>query len=277
MRKFRDRNRASQRGGPRGGPAARNTAANVVFGAEPVSELVLAAPDSIETLHVRAGDEGRFSQAVERVRAAGGRVVIARGDEIERLVDRDARHQGIAAIVREYHYADLEDIIRDAPEPILLVDGVTDPRNLGALLRSAEGAGIGAVVLARDRTVGVTPAAVKSSAGAWVHLRIARCGNVARTLRVLKEAGYWIVALAPGAGTSVYDFDAARRLVVVVGSEGEGIRSIVRKAADFVVSIPMRGKVGSLNVAVAAAVALFEVVRRRGRAGAGSKLITGPP
>jgi 23S rRNA (guanosine2251-2'-O)-methyltransferase len=249
----------------------------VVFGAAPVSELVSAAPDSIETLHVRAGDEARFSQAAERVRAAGGRVVIARADEIERLVDRGARHQGIAAIVRDYHYADLEDIIRAASEPILLVDGVTDPRNLGALLRSAEGAGIGAVVLARDRTVGITPAAVKSSAGAWVHLRIARCGNVARTLNVLKEAGYWIVALAPGGGTSVYDFDTARKLVMVVGSEGEGIRPIVRKAADFVVSIPMRGKVESLNVAVAAAVALFEVVRRRERRGAGSKPITGPP
>src|SRR5215813_10624221 len=229
MRRFRERQRPSQREGPRGEPGRAGP--NVVFGAEPVSELVLAAPHSIETLHVRAGDERRFSDAAQRVRAAGGRVVIAREGELEQLVDRDARHQGVAAIVREYHYADLEDIVRDAPDPILFVDGVTDPRNLGALLRSADGAGIRAVVLARDRTAGVTPAAVKSSAGAWVHLRIARCGNVARTLRVLKEAGYWIVALAPGAGMSVYDFDAARKLVVVVGSEGEGIRSIVRKAA----------------------------------------------
>ena len=264
MRRFRERQRPSQREGPRGEP--RHTGPNVVFGAEPVSELVSAAPHSIETLHVRAGDERRFRDAAERVRAAGGRVVIAREGELERLVERDARHQGVAAIVREYHYADLEDIVRDAPDPILLVDGVTDPRNLGALLRSAEGAGIGAVVLARDRTVGVTPAAVKSSAGAWVHLRVARCGNVVRTLQLLKQAGYWIIALAPGGEISVYELDTKRKLVIVVGSEGEGIRPIVRKAADFVVSIPMRGKVESLNVAVAAAVALFEVVRRRERA-----------
>ena len=264
MRRFRHRP-SVQREGPRGEPGRGGP--NVVFGAEPVSELVLAAPDSIEALHVRAGDERRFSDAAERVRAAGGRVVIAREGELERLVDRDARHQGVAAIVREYQYADLEDVVRDAPDPIVLVDGVTDPRNLGALLRSADGAGIGALVLARDRTVGVTPAAVKSSAGAWVHLRIARCGNVARTLQMLKQAGYWIVALAPGAELSVYELDTARKLVIVVGSEGEGIRPIVRKAADFVVSIPMRGKVASLNVAVAAAVALFEIVRRRERAG----------
>jgi 23S rRNA (guanosine2251-2'-O)-methyltransferase len=265
MRRFRERHRPSQREGPRA--EARRAGPNVVFGAEPVNELVLAAPHSIEALHVRAGDEGRFSDAAERVRAAGGRVVIAREGELERLVDRDARHQGVAAIVREYHYADLEHIVRDAPDPILLVDGVTDPRNLGALLRSADGAGVGAVVLARDRTVGVTPAAVKSSAGAWVHLRIARCGNVARTLEMLKQAGYWIIALAPGGEVSVYELDTARKLVIVVGSEGEGIRPIVRKAADFVVSIPMHGKVDSLNVAVAAAVALFEIVHRRERAG----------
>jgi len=239
----------------------------VVFGAEPVRELVQAAPDSIETLHVRAGDEDRFSAQVARVRAAGGRVVISREGEIERIVDRAARHQGVAAILREYHYAELEDVIRKGLDPILLIDGVTDPRNLGALLRSAEGAGIGAVVLARDRTVGVTPAAVKSSAGAWVHLKIARCSNVARSLKAFKDAGYWIVALAPDGEVSVYDLDAARKLVMVVGSEGEGIRPIVRKEADFVASIPMRGKVQSLNVSVAAGVALFEVMRRRERAG----------
>lgn len=265
MRRFRERHGPSQREGPRA--EARRSGPNVVFGAEPVNELVLAAPQSIEALHVRAGDEHRFSDAAERVRAAGGRVVIAREGELERLVDRDARHQGVAAIVREYHYADLENVVRDAPDPILLVDGVTDPRNLGALLRSADGAGVAAVVLARDHTVGVTPAAVKSSAGAWVHLRIARCGNVARTLEMLKQAGYWIIALAPGGEVSVYELDTARKLVIVVGSEGEGIRPIVRKAADFVVSIPMRGKVDSLNVAVAAAVALFEIVHRREAAG----------
>jgi 23S rRNA (guanosine2251-2'-O)-methyltransferase len=165
--------------------------------------------------------------------------------------------------MREYEYAAIEQILADQPDPIVLVDGVTDPRNLGALMRSAEGAGVGAIVIAKDRTAGITPAAVKSSAGAWIHLKIARCGNVARTIEQLKEAGYWTAALAPGGDTSIYTLDTSRKLAIIVGSEGRGVRDIVRKGADFVVDIPMRGKVGSLNVSVAAAVALFEIARRR--------------
>lgn len=112
----------------------------------------------------------------------------------------------------------------------------------------------------------MTPAAVKSSAGAWIHMKIARCGNVARALEDLKEAGYWIAALAPGGNVSLYDLDTTRRLAIVVGSEGKGVRDIVKKTADFIVDIPMRGKVASLNVSVAAAVALFEIARQRAKA-----------
>ena len=268
MKNFRDRRGSQERDRHSGPPrqhqgGQEHSGPDVVFGVEPVRELIAAAPKSIEALYVRAGEERRFADEMERVRVAGGRIAIARDSEIERLVGRDTRHQGIVATVREYQYADLDAVIAASPDPMVLVDGVTDPRNLGALLRSAEGAGVNTVVLARDRTVGITPAAVKSSAGAWVHLKIARCGNVARTLEVLKEAGYWIAALAPGGDISLYALDTSRKLVIVVGSEGEGVRPIVRKSADFVVSIPMRGKVDSLNVSVAAAVALFEIARRR--------------
>jgi 23S rRNA (guanosine2251-2'-O)-methyltransferase len=238
----------------------------LVFGVEPVRELISAAPSSIRTLRVRAGDESRFAAEISAVRAAGGRVEFVADTELARLAGRDARHQGVAAMMREYDYASLDAVIAAGHDPIVLVDGVTDPRNLGALMRSAEGAGVRAVVLARDRTAGVTPAAIKSSAGAWVHLAVARCGNVARTLEQLKEAGYWVVALAPRGGTSIYDLDTSRKLAVVVGSEGTGVREIVKRGADFVVDIPMRGKVDSLNVSVAAAVALFEIARRRASA-----------
>ncbi len=271
MKQFRDKHRRSAT--ERSPDASRAHRAlrehrdgpEVVFGAGPVHELVAAAPDSIATLYVRAGDERRFGGEIERVRGAGGRIASVREEEIARITGQNARHQGVAAIMRDYQYADLDELVRAEPDPIVLVDGVTDPRNLGAMIRSAECAGVEAIVLARDRTVGITPAAVKSSAGAWAHLKIARCGNVARTLEMLKEAGYWIAALAPGGEVSIYELDTSRKLVIVVGSEGEGIRPIVRKAADFVVSIPMRGKVESLNVSVAAAVALFEVQRRRVR------------
>jgi 23S rRNA (guanosine2251-2'-O)-methyltransferase len=236
---------------------------NVVFGVEPIRELLAAAPGIIRTLYLRAGEERRFADEAERVRHAGGRVVRVEQAELSRLAGPGARPQGILAVVGEYGYDSFERVLKEKPDPLLLVDGVTDPRNLGALLRSAEGAGVKNVVLARDRTVGVTPAVVKSSAGAWIHMGIARCGNVARALEALKEAGYWIAALAPGGNVSLYELDTSRPLVFVVGSEDKGVREIVKKTADFVVGIPMRGRVASLNVSVAAAVVLFEVARRR--------------
>ncbi|MGH7925597.1 MAG: 23S rRNA (guanosine(2251)-2'-O)-methyltransferase RlmB [Candidatus Binatus sp.] len=235
----------------------------IVYGVEPIRELVAAAPASIRVLYVKSGDERRFAAEIDLVRTGGGRVEFADDAGLERLAGPAARHQGIAALMHEYEYAPLEDILVEQPDPLVLVDGVTDPRNLGALMRSAEGAGVGAIVLAKDRTAGITPAAVKSSAGAWIHLKIARCGNVARTIEQLKAAGYWTAALAPGGDTSIYALDTSRKLAIIVGSEGRGVRDIVKKGADFIVDIPMRGKVGSLNVSVAAAVALFEIARRR--------------
>jgi len=255
-------------------PARDASARDLVFGAEPVHELIAAAPGSVRTLYVRADLQARFAGDSERVRAAGGHVVAAEAAALARMAGGESRHQGVVALIREYRYAAFEDVVAAAPDPLLLVDGVTDPRNLGALLRSAEGAGIGTVVLARDRTAAVTPAAIKSSAGAWVHLKIARCGNVARAMEDLKQAGYWIAALAPAGDLEIYELDTTRRLALVVGSEGRGVREIVRKNADFVVRIPMYGKLGSLNVSVAAAVALFEIARRRAaaRAAAPGKL-----
>ena len=248
---------------PPGAQAHGAPARDLVFGAEPVHELIAAAPDAVRTLYVRADLHTRFAGDIARVRDAGGHVVAAEAAALVRMAGAESRHQGVVAQIREYSYAPFEDVVASAPDPLLLVDGVTDPRNLGALLRSAEGAGVGAVVLARDRTAAVTPAAIKSSSGAWVHLRIARCGNVARAMEDLKQAGYWIAALAPEGDREIYDLDTSRRLALVVGSEGRGVREIVRKNADFIVRIPMYGKVGSLNVSVAAAVALFEIARRR--------------
>jgi 23S rRNA (guanosine2251-2'-O)-methyltransferase len=241
----------------------RDSEPQIVFGVEPVKELLAAAPATIRTLHVRERDRARFADEIERTRTSGGEVQLVDDAALARVAGREARHQGIAALVREYAYAPLEALIAAQPDPILIVDGVTDPRNLGAILRSAEGAGANAVIIARDRTCPITPAAIKSSAGAWVHLKIARCGNVARLLDDLKEAGYWVAALTPGGETSIYALDTTRRLALVVGSEGRGVRELVAKTADFRVSIPMRGRVGSLNVSVATAVALFEIARRR--------------
>jgi 23S rRNA (guanosine2251-2'-O)-methyltransferase len=231
---------------------------------EPVRELIAASAAAIRTLYVKAGAQMRFSAEIDAVRAGGGQIVSAGDEALARMAGSEGRHQGIVAAIREYPYVPLEQVLEQKADPLIVIDGVTDPRNLGAILRSAECAGVKAVVLARDRTAPITPAAVKASAGAWSHLKVARCGNVAQTLEALKALGYWTAALAPDGDVAVYDLDSTRRLALVVGSEGKGVRDLVKKTVDFVVNIPMYGRVASLNVSVAAAIALFDLARRRG-------------
>ncbi len=236
-----------------------------MFGVEPLRELIAGAPGAIRTLYLRRGTRRRFEPEAERVAAAGGAVEEVDDRALVALAGAQAVHQGLVALIRPHRYAALEDLIAARPDPVLIVDGVTDPRNLGALLRSAECAGVRGVIVARDRTARLTPAALKASAGAWVHLMIAECGNVVRTMEQLQEAGYWIAALAPDGDRTIYELDTGRPLAIVVGAEGEGVRELVKKRADFVVAIPMRGRVASLNVSVAAAIVLFEIARRRER------------
>jgi 23S rRNA (guanosine2251-2'-O)-methyltransferase len=248
---------------PPGQNRLQSATPEIIFGVEPVREMMVAAPSAIRTLYVKQGSERRFDEQIKTTRDWGGKIVSVTNSDLARLAGSDARHQGIAATIRSYNYATLEHLLAPKPDPVLLLDGVTDPRNLGAIIRTAECAGIDAIVVAKDRTVGVTPAAIKSSAGAWAHVRVARCGNVAQTIERLKTVGYWIAALDPRGETSVYELDATRQLALVLGAEGAGIREIVRKTADLVVRIPLHGRLSSLNVSTAAAVALFEIVRRR--------------
>ncbi len=235
----------------------------IVFGVEPVREMLAADPAAVQTLYLRGRDEGRFASEIAQVRRAGGRVVTVEEAELTRMAGSEARHQGLVAQVRPYRYADLEELLSARPDPLLVVDGITDPRNLGAILRSAECAGLPGLILARDRTAEVTPAAIKTSAGAWVHLRIAQCGNVAQMLERLKKMDYWVAALAPEGGVGLYELDVSRPLVIVVGAEGPGLRRLVKERADFLVRIPMLGRIASLNVSVATAIVLFEINRHR--------------
>jgi 23S rRNA (guanosine2251-2'-O)-methyltransferase len=237
--------------------------ADIIFGVEPVRELIAVAPSRVRILYVKAGTEHRFEPQMRAVRESGGQALVVMGKELVRLAGLVARHQGIVAALHDYSYLSVEDLMTRKPDPLLLIDGITDPRNLGAILRIAECAGVGALMLARDHTVGITSAAIKSSAGAWAHLEVARCGNVVRTLDFLKNEGYWVVALDPQGDTSLYDLDVSRPLTLILGSEGRGIRDIVCKSADFIVRIPLHGRVSSLNVSIAAAVALFEIAHRR--------------
>ena len=183
----------------------------------------------------------------------------ARVDELA----RGRAHQGVVARVGPYPYSGLAEILA-APSPLLVVlDGVTDPRNLGAVLRAADGAGAGGVVIPKDRAVDVTAAAVKASAGASEHVPVARETNLRRAVDRIKEAGVWVYAAEVG-GTAYTEVDLSGPIALVLGSEGRGVRRLVREGCDGALSIPMLGSVGSLNVSVAAAVLLYEARRQRG-------------
>ena len=235
---------------------------DLIYGLRPVVEALRSKRREVREVLDSVGDEEVASEAAIR----GVPLKRIRREHIEELVP-GAVHQGIAARVGAYPYSGLEEILA-SPDPLVVVlDGVTDPRNLGAVLRAADGAGASGVVVPKDRAVGVTPAAVKASAGASEHVRVARETNLRRALERMKEAGVWTYAAEDAASTlatTYTDLDLSGSVALVLGSEGRGVRRLVREGCDGAVSIPMRGAVSSLNVSVAAATLLFEARRQRG-------------
>ena len=180
-----------------------------------------------------------------------------------------ARHQGVVARYNApapHSEAELPKLVEGAGASalFLVLDGVTDPHNLGACLRSAEAAGVTAVIVPKDRAVGLTPVVRRASAGGADRVPLIAVTNLARTLRELKDAGVWITGLAGDTDTTIYGVDFRGPVALVLGSEGEGMRRLTREACDFVARIPMRGGVESLNVSVATGIALFETLRQRG-------------
>jgi 23S rRNA (guanosine2251-2'-O)-methyltransferase len=184
-------------------------------------------------------------------------------------ISRTEAAQGVVARADELPDADLDDLVRareGATAPFLLaVDGVTDPGNLGAMLRTAEGAGVTGVVLPRHRSVHVTPTVTKAAAGAVEHVPMALVGGLPSAIVQLREAGVWVVGLDAAADVGLFDMPLADEPVcLVVGAEGRGLSRLVRERCDLLVSIPLRGRLSSLNVSVSAAIACYEIVRRRG-------------
>lgn len=230
----------------------------VVTGSNVVREL-LASGHPVERLWAR----GTPAADVARAAAARGmRLESAAPDELARLA-QGGQHQGIVARVGEYRYAALEEIAAAPGRAVLVLDGVQDPQNLGAILRTARAAGVAGVVIPKDRAAGVTGAVASASAGHVFGVRVARVTNVARACEALKEAGWWLVGLVMGAERTVFELaDALDRPALVVGGEGAGIRQLVRAGCDFEATIPMAPGVESLNVSVATGIALYAVTHR---------------
>ncbi|MBA2318316.1 MAG: 23S rRNA (guanosine(2251)-2'-O)-methyltransferase RlmB [Euzebyales bacterium] len=228
-------------------------------GRQPVFEALRAGRRMTEVV-VEAGNRelDGLSQGAEAAHIPVRRTT---RDELDTLA-HGVRHQGVVALARGFPYRALDEIT--PTDLVVVLDGVTDPQNLGAIARSALQAGAGALVLPKRRSVGVGPAAEKASAGALSWLQVALVPNLVRALADLAEQGMWSVGLDRDAPETLWQCALLdERVVVVIGAEGRGLSRLVRERVDALVSVPMRGPLGSLNAGVAAALALFEVVRRR--------------
>src|SRR5215470_1527063 len=248
--------------------------ARIVYGANPVRELVRAHPGEVSVVYLAAGDTGPALRDIARL-CKERQVAFEERERpaLDALAGDTGKHQGVVAVTGELEYADLDQLLEDLDEqratPLLVVlDGVQDPRNLGAIVRSAHALGAHGVVVAKDRAAPVTPAAVKASAGATELTPICRVTNLVRALETLRERGVWTVGAVVGeAGAGAPDkLDLRGPIALVLGSEQRGLRPLVLRACDHRVRIPMAGTVASLNVSVAAGILLYEVARQRAKA-----------
>ena len=247
---------------------ARHT--EILYGIHPVAEAIFAGRRALEQVYIASGK--RSSRLASILSAAQKKKIPVHelpAGKIRQMAG-DAAHQGVAAQVGRYPYAPEPDRYAaraDSVSPPLwvLLDGVVDPRNLGAMLRTALCAGVEGVVVPKDRAAPATPAVSRASAGALEHVRLVRVTNLARTIEAMKKDGCWIAGLDAGAEQSLFAADLSGPLGLVVGGEGRGLRSLVKRCCDFLVRIPQRGPVGSLNASAAGAVAVYEAFRQRNR------------
>jgi 23S rRNA (guanosine2251-2'-O)-methyltransferase len=239
---------------------------NLIYGINPVNEALKARGRAFEWVGVtKERHDLRVQRLIEECRRQGIAVRFLSRLEIDRMTHTNS-HQGVLAVTSAKQYGDIDDLLsgkRGQYSLIVVLDGVEDPHNLGAILRTADAAGADGVVIPERRAAGVTPTVAKASAGASEHLPIAKVTNVSRTLEELKSKNVWVVGLDERGGQSYEAFDYRLDCALVLGAEGKGLHDLVRKRCDFLVSIPMLGQVPSLNVSVAAGVVLYEIVRQR--------------
>lgn len=234
-----------------------------VWGIHAVRETVFSAPVVAKELRVITDvRHPEIREIVEKARRSGVRVCETNLPSLD-VLTRRGKHQGLAARVGPFPYVDLKGISAAAQGLIVALDCVQDPRNLGAILRTAEAASATGALLPTDRSAAVTPAVVRSAGGYVYRVPIARVTNLVRALETLKAAGWWAVGLAPRQGRMLYEVSLPARVVLVIGGEGKGIRPLVARSCDELVCLPMAAGVNSLNAAVAAGVALYEIGPRR--------------
>ena len=238
-----------------------------IYGIHAVQTMLKSAPQRVVELYVQRGRQDDRLQKIHKLAEQHG--VSLQWATVKQLDERvDGRHQGVVARCKSGQTYDEKYLLQLAEERageslFLVLDGVTDPHNLGACLRSADGAGVDAVIVPKDNSVGLTPVVQKVACGAAESVPLVMVTNLTRTLDRLQQQGAWVVGAAGEAEQFIYDLDLTGPLVLVMGAEGKGIRQLTRKQCDYLAKLPMAGEVSSLNVSVATGICLFEIVRQR--------------
>jgi 23S rRNA (guanosine2251-2'-O)-methyltransferase len=241
-----------------------------LYGIHPVLEALKRRPRAVKSVHLaRQGSDSSLNQISEIAMQHAVDLRSVTQQELQRITG-STQHQGVAAQTEPFPLHDIEDVIARARRKhercfVLVLDCVQDPQNTGSLIRSAVCCGVQALVFPKDRSASLTPAVAKASAGAIEHISLCRVTNIAATLETLRKQDIWVAGTVPESGQSIYEFDFKRDLALVVGSEGRGMRRLVREKCDVLLSIPMPGNFESLNASIAGAVVMFEALRQTGK------------
>ena len=238
---------------------------SMIYGINAVTEAIRAYPERIERICIERGPKNpRIQEIVREAQLRHVRVSFEERAWLERKAD-GARHQGVLGYISEMDTLDPDTILDAVQSPgfLVVLDGIEDPHNLGAILRSAEASGVDGVFVPKNRSAGLNATVAKASAGASAHVKLARITNTAQFLESLKKKGYWIVGLDAAADQPIWKVDLTMPIALVLGSEGAGMHNLVKKKCDFLASLPILGNVSSFNVSVAAGIAFYEALRQR--------------
>lgn len=239
-----------------------------IYGRKPALEALKSGNRAITHIYLLQGArDDVFNQIEAHARAKGIPIGLETRHRMDTMAGND-KHQGVIVVAEDYKYAELEDLLdlaqkKKEPAFLILLDEIEDPHNLGAIIRSADAAGVHGVVIPKNRAVEVNATAIKASAGAAEHVRTVKVTNLNDAIRTLKEANVWVVGADMEGSKNFFDYDFRQPVALVIGNEGKGLRRLVRENCDELVKIPMAGKMSSLNASVAAALLLFEVTRQR--------------
>jgi 23S rRNA (guanosine2251-2'-O)-methyltransferase len=241
---------------------------HVIYGIHPAMEALKGSGGEIERIFLAKGKRGGDIQKILKLATKREvRVEFKSKEYLDKITDSGS-HQGIVCICKEYRYASVDDILANCEESqrdglILILDCIVDPHNLGSLIRTGYCFGVNGVIIPEKRSASVTPAVIKVSVGAAQHIPIAKVVNISRTIDYLKEKGFWIYGTDVSRESDFYSFDYSGHIGLVMGSEEKGMRALVKKKCDYLISIPMMGKIDSLNVSVAGGIMLHEIIRRK--------------